>query len=562
MRPSARIVAFASLTLMGFGAFGYGVAQAQNAQPAAPAAGTAPDLKRPVNLSPEEMNKGGDSAVARVELAATTVRRMLEKARQERDVVKTLCLNDKLNQLDVTLRSARERKNALEAAIARKDNDLAGHEFTIMGVYRSRSDRLMAEANQCVGSEIGFIGDTAVTTSVDPTIPDDEVGPPPVPFTPVTIPPPVAASPATLGRRGHVATRSAGGPGASVFLPEVSGFFDENATSDAVGAVRARGFTADQRCRAGAGSPSRRGRHVATRQPLPRRAWHPDGSLEHPAGCGRELRLRLEPLPAFRQPGLERCRSRARRRRVQAQHHAVHQHRSPDGPDASVLRAVRLRGALVLRVLQGHEGHDGRHLRQPQRRRRSVRQAHVRAWPAVERRYSRRPCSVHPAWWLRRSERLVQPHRPQRWRRRAVGSWWRPVRVARRLRSHVQLLRGGRLQAVQQLRPLDRLDGHVAVPAAHVDLLGFEAHPHPVHLRELAAGQRRRRQHARRRQRPRHERVRLPRRGRLGLHGVRQRGRLRQLRRPGGGPLLPDGAAPQGGRARSLPDDHHARLHA
>jgi hypothetical protein len=199
MRASARIVAFAALTLVGLSAVGYGVAEAQSAPPPAPAGDTNANLQRPVSLSSEEMSKQGDAAIARIDMAGTNVRRMLEKARSERDVVRTLCLSDKLTQLDVTLRSAKERRTALEAATNRKDNELSAHEFTILGVYRQRSDRLAAEANQCIGSEVGLLGDTRLTTTVDPDIPEDQAGPPPPPVVPVPIPPPVSASPAQLG---------------------------------------------------------------------------------------------------------------------------------------------------------------------------------------------------------------------------------------------------------------------------------------------------------------------------------------------------------------------------
>ena len=199
MRASTRVLAFAAFATVGLSAVGYGVAQAQGAPAPPPAADTTANLQRPVTLSVEEMGKQGDAHIARIDLAGTTVRRMLEKARAERDVVRTLCLSDKLTQLDVTLRSSKERRTALEAAANRRDSELSAHEFTILGVYRSRADRLSAEANQCVGSEVGLLGDTRLTTTIDPQIPEDQSGPPPVPLPPVTIVPPISASPATLG---------------------------------------------------------------------------------------------------------------------------------------------------------------------------------------------------------------------------------------------------------------------------------------------------------------------------------------------------------------------------
>lgn len=152
---------------------GHGIASAQ-----APAKPQAPDasagLARQVNLSPAEQLAQADTFILRMDAARTSIRRLLEQARQQRDVVKTLCLNDKLNQLDVALRSARERRQSLEAAANRKDVDLANHEYTILAVLRQRTDQLTAEANQCVGKEVAVIGESAVTSTIDPNLPQED----------------------------------------------------------------------------------------------------------------------------------------------------------------------------------------------------------------------------------------------------------------------------------------------------------------------------------------------------------------------------------------------------
>ena len=125
-------------------------------------------LTRQVNLTPAEELAQSEQLLSRMDSSRSGVRRQLETARAQRDVVKTLCLNDKLNQLDVAIRSARERRQSLEAAASRADADLATHEFTILSVLRQRADQLTAEANQCIGQEAGFIGDSAVTATVEP----------------------------------------------------------------------------------------------------------------------------------------------------------------------------------------------------------------------------------------------------------------------------------------------------------------------------------------------------------------------------------------------------------
>jgi hypothetical protein len=106
--------------------------------------------------------------------ARDAVRRQLAEARAKRDVVKTLCLDDKLSQLDVAIRSASERMEALELAVSRSDGDLANHEFTILSVLRQRTDQLSAEANQCIGAEGTLVGESSVTSTVDPNLPDED----------------------------------------------------------------------------------------------------------------------------------------------------------------------------------------------------------------------------------------------------------------------------------------------------------------------------------------------------------------------------------------------------
>lgn len=174
--------------------FGAGVASAQAPAEPAPAdpggAPANPGLARQVSLSPQEMLAQADSALARMEAGRTSVAKQLAQARKDRDVVKTLCLNDKLNQLDVASRSAQERRGALELAVKRGDNDLANHEFTILGVLRQRSEQLMSEANQCIGEEAGFAGDSATSMTVT-GVPDDSAD---VPDFTVVLEPPQCSS--------------------------------------------------------------------------------------------------------------------------------------------------------------------------------------------------------------------------------------------------------------------------------------------------------------------------------------------------------------------------------
>lgn len=172
---TVRLAAAALFTL----AVGQGVAIAQG-----PAGGPAADprtdpsanagLQRPATLSPQEQLTQADNDLARMEQSRSNVRRQLMEAREQRDVVKTLCLNDKLTQLNVAITSAQERRDALAAAVKRGDADLATHDFTILSVLRQRSDQLATEANQCVGEEVGVVGVSDVKVTIDKNLPYED----------------------------------------------------------------------------------------------------------------------------------------------------------------------------------------------------------------------------------------------------------------------------------------------------------------------------------------------------------------------------------------------------
>jgi hypothetical protein len=125
--------------------------------------GSVPQL-RAIDTSVEEAvalaklgsNPPLDDARARV-VRMNTVRSQivaaLAAARVEKDVVKTMCENDKLSQLDVAIRSAGERMAALQTAVQNGDANAAVHESTIIIVLAQRGDQLLADSRNCVGED-------------------------------------------------------------------------------------------------------------------------------------------------------------------------------------------------------------------------------------------------------------------------------------------------------------------------------------------------------------------------------------------------------------------------
>jgi hypothetical protein len=133
-------------------------------------------LSEGAELAPDAQAERAKEFLAGIERSAQSIQRQLQSARKDRDVVRVLCLNDKLNQVDVALRSAQDRVTALNAAAERKDADRSRHEYTVLQVLSDRVRVLVSESSQCVGEETGFIGEAEVSVSIDPNLPDGDTG--------------------------------------------------------------------------------------------------------------------------------------------------------------------------------------------------------------------------------------------------------------------------------------------------------------------------------------------------------------------------------------------------
>jgi hypothetical protein len=190
MRLTIKPWAIACLTV--FSLAGVGVAIAQERQERAPdpvnVTGGAD-----VNLSPQQMLDRVRVIVPEMERARGGVNAQLADAKKKKDVVKALCLDDKAKQMKLATDTAKDRVVGLSSAVSQNDPDRSKHEFTVIQVLRERVQTLVAEAQQCIGEETGFIGSTEVKVDVDPALPDAD--PSDFPEDPIVSEPPVLASP-------------------------------------------------------------------------------------------------------------------------------------------------------------------------------------------------------------------------------------------------------------------------------------------------------------------------------------------------------------------------------
>ncbi|HSC85671.1 MAG TPA: hypothetical protein VLC09_00290 [Polyangiaceae bacterium] len=160
-------------------AFGVGLVSAQEA--------TASSESAP---SAEAMKSKATTVVSSLDQASQSIGRMLREARTAKDVVKAYCLDDKLSQVDVAKRSAAERADSLNDALATGNMERAQHDFEVIGALEERANGLTAEAQQCIGEEKGYAGGSSLKVTIDPTIPQNDTAlPPPSPATAVLAPP-------------------------------------------------------------------------------------------------------------------------------------------------------------------------------------------------------------------------------------------------------------------------------------------------------------------------------------------------------------------------------------
>jgi hypothetical protein len=141
--------------------------------------------------------------VARMKTSLRSVLNRIEEARDEKDVVKLNCLNDKLAQMKALLRVAEQADVALHEAVAKRDAG-SDAEFSKVAIARTKVEGLRAESEQCTG-QLSWVVDEKTTVEVlQPDLPDQEVGAteaetgrprrrgPPFPAPPVVRPPPAS----------------------------------------------------------------------------------------------------------------------------------------------------------------------------------------------------------------------------------------------------------------------------------------------------------------------------------------------------------------------------------
>ena len=115
-----------------------------------------------------------------------------ETARKQKDIIKLNCVMDKQVQAKVNASIAEQAMASLQENVARGDEGGRTHEFTRLTIINQKVMVLGAEAENCIGEDLSFVGATRVDVEIDPNIPTTDPTTPPSPQIDVNRPPPAS----------------------------------------------------------------------------------------------------------------------------------------------------------------------------------------------------------------------------------------------------------------------------------------------------------------------------------------------------------------------------------
>ena len=142
--------------------------------------------------------KRASEAITSMRGSLRQVTTRVEDARNEKDVVKLNCVNEKLAQIKGLLKVAEQSENAFKEAVVNKDPAANGEYAKIM-IAKGKVDGLGNEAQQCIG-QLAYVVDEKTTVEVQQPRNQPQLDtsgrytPPPTPGAPVVLRPPSAST--------------------------------------------------------------------------------------------------------------------------------------------------------------------------------------------------------------------------------------------------------------------------------------------------------------------------------------------------------------------------------
>jgi hypothetical protein len=181
---------FLATTFIAGTVFAQGAAPTTPIAPPSAGAGNGVDLsvkQRPM-LTPEDMLAQSKQYFASMNDVLKRVQTLQDEAKRQKDIIRLNCVTDKVVQVRVNINIADQSMASLQEAVTRADEGGRTHEFTRLTIINQKVSVLGAEAENCIGEDLSFVGATRVDVEVDPNIPQYDPTQPPAPGIEVTRP--------------------------------------------------------------------------------------------------------------------------------------------------------------------------------------------------------------------------------------------------------------------------------------------------------------------------------------------------------------------------------------
>jgi hypothetical protein len=136
-------------------------------------------VKQRSNLSPQEMQKQARDYFKNMNDIVKRITTLQEQSKRQKDIIRLSCVTDKLLESKVNITIAEQSMAALQENIARADEGGRTHEFTRLTIVNQKVLVLGAEAENCIGEDLSFVGATRIDVQIDPNIPQTDVTSPP-----------------------------------------------------------------------------------------------------------------------------------------------------------------------------------------------------------------------------------------------------------------------------------------------------------------------------------------------------------------------------------------------
>jgi hypothetical protein len=150
-------------------------------------------VKQRSTLTAQEMVRQGNDYFKNMNETVKRITDLQSQSKRQKDIIRLNCVTDKLVQAKVNVTIADQAMGALQESITRADEGGRTHEFTRLTIVNQKVQVLGAEAENCIGEDLSFVGATRVDVEIDPNLPQIDVTSPAAPQ--IDAPRPAEASP-------------------------------------------------------------------------------------------------------------------------------------------------------------------------------------------------------------------------------------------------------------------------------------------------------------------------------------------------------------------------------